>query len=102
MKKKKREKLKQIKEQKRLEWERVKTLQDEDLATTDDYMIELDVDGMMEIHFMEGEYGCCNCEDFLSKVCKGEGYSTYDECYACMKEKFKGGDRIMMMTNIKV
>lgn len=101
MKKRKRDKLNRIKDQKRLEWERVKTMQEDNLRD-DCHVIELDVDAMMDIHFMDDEYGCDNCEDYLSEVCEGEGYTTYNECYKCMKQKFEDGDRIMMMTNMEL
>lgn len=99
MKKRKRERLNKIKEEKRLEWEKVKTILENELPE-DCHVVELDVDGMMDLHFMNEQYGCENCQDYLSEVCGGESYTTYDECYNCMRSKFESGDRVMAYTNI--
>lgn len=99
MKKRKREKLNRVKEQKRLEWERVKALPENELSENC-HMIELDIDAMMDLHFMDEEYSCENCEDHLTGVCDGEGYTTYDECYKCMGKKVDEGERLIMYTNL--
>lgn len=67
----------------KVEWERVNTLED----------IELNLDEMMMMRFLESKYQCDQCEDFFSGACEGEGYTTYNECYSCMKAKFENGDR---------
>lgn len=79
------EEVRQIGEQveSKVEWERFTTLED----------IELNLDEMMMMRFLEGKYQCDHCEDFFSGVCEGEGYRTYNECYGCMKTKFEDGDR---------
>ena len=84
MKKRKREKLDQIRREKREAWERIRPIQERE-----DAIVQL-----LIVHFFSGKYGCEHCADFHPDICEGKGHMTFDECYDCMEEKYENGEEI--------